>query len=785
MDAVAAWILLPLAVLVASWGTGLLVERVVSAELDGGLTIPLGFAATMVLLRVPYGLGLPATVATPLLGLVAAAGLVLGRARLRPSLPDGATAVSALGVYLLYIAPVALTGSATFAGYTFLGDNAVHFSLVEHVRDHGSRMTDIPFSSYGAVLQLNLGNGYPLGPHFQLASLTTVLGTDVAWLYQGYVASVAALAAIPAARLLGSLGLSPWARAGGAFVAVAAYLPFAYGLQGGAKELIMAGLVLLGAVLAADLAASPRPLRPAALFAIPMAASFTVYSAGGLAWFGVMAAVALGLAVFRSPQRGRTLVAAGGVLVAVFAIGAAASLASAIDFFEPARRLLGSSTDAGKGNLGSALSPFETLGVWLSGDYRFGTGTPAIAYVLIALAVVLAAVGAVVAVRRRALGPMLAAGAAVIVWLVLPAGIYIEAKLLAIASPPLVLLAMGGAAAVARERRLRVAGILAAAAVAAGVVVSDGMAIRDAYIAPKDRLDELREVGERFAGTGPAVLDEFEEYGKYFLRDSNAVAPFDGYALLPAELRVPGPTYDTWADLDELELDYVEEFPLIVRRRNPVASRPPSNYRRVFLGDYYEVWRASRGAPKPRDHLSLGDAADPTGEVDCGAVRQLAAQPGARELVAAERRSPLQLRAADMTLPAGWPVLPNGRVGALRAGELRGELTAPAGRYRVWVRGTFGRGADVLVDGRTVGRAEQVQTREQMALAGEAEVQDGSHEIRLVRGGPAPLPGNGRDESYDGVFLEPVAPVELRRVSPDRASSLCGTRADWVELLAG
>ena len=57
--------------------------------------------------------------------------------------------------------------------------------------------------------------------------------------------------------------------------------------------------------------------------------------------------------------------------------------------------------------------------------------------------------------------------------------------------------------------------------------------------------------------------------------------------------------------------------------------------------------------------------------------------------------------------------------------------------------------------------------------------------IRLVRGGPAPLPGNGRDESYDGVFLEPVAPVELRRVSPDRASSLCGTRADWVELLAG
>jgi hypothetical protein len=63
------------------------------------------------------------------------------------------------------------------------------------------------------------------------------------------------------------------------------------------------------------------------------------------------------------------------------------------------------------------------------------------------------------------------------------------------------------------------------------------------------------------------------------------------------------------------------------------------------------------------------------------------------------------------------------------------------------------------------------------------ELEDGSHEIRLVRGGPAPLPGNGRDEGYESIFLEPVAPTVLRRVPPERASSLCGTRADWVEAL--
>ena len=47
-----------------------------------------------------------------------------------------------------------------------------------------------------------------------------------------------------------------------------------------------------------------------------------------------------------------------------------------------------------------------------------------------------------------------------------------------------------------------------------------------------------------------------------------------------------------WAyDLDEYPLKLVESFRTIVMRRNPLASRPPSNYRLVYLSTYYEVWQ--------------------------------------------------------------------------------------------------------------------------------------------------------------------------------------------------
>lgn len=785
MDALASWVLLPVVLVAASWGIGLLFERVVGTELEDGLVLPVGFAGSLGLLSLPYGLGLPAPAALAFIAVSIAAGFWLGRDRLGASVPTPAVCVAAVTVYCLYMAPVVLSGSATFAGYVLLGDNAVHFSLVDHVMEHGSRMTDLPYSSYGEVLRINLGNGYPLGPHFHLASLTALLGTEVAWLYQSYVSVAIALATIPAARLLRSVELGPRAAGLGAGVVAAAYLPFSYALQGGAKELIMITLVLLGAMFAAELAHGTRPLRPAVGLGVAMVAAFTVYSTGGLPWFLVMVAAAMVVAVVRGRTRVRTLALTGGLLLGVFAIGAAASFASAVSFFEPARRVLESSLEADRGNLESGLPLWESFGVWLNGDYRFDTGYRPLAYLLIATAMVLAAIGAWHAFRLRALGPLLAAGACLAVWVLLPAGIYIEAKLLAILSPALVLLTLAGCAALARAVQRPALGAVAALALAAAILASDGMAYRDAHLAPKQRLEELEGIGERLAGRGPLMLAEFEEYGKHFLRESGVVTAFDGYSPLPAQLRVPGRTYATWADLDEMTLDYVQAFPLIVRPRNPVGSRPPAPYRRTFLGDYYEVWERPEGRPAAREHLPLGNDGDPTGPIDCAALRELAGRAGGARLMVTERPSPVHLEAEDMEHPPDWPLLDIGLVAGIGAGELSGAFDAPAGRYRVWVKGTFGRGVDVQVDGRSVGRAEEIQSLEQMALAGEVTLRDGSHTISLLRGGPGLTPGNGRSEGYDAVFVEPVTEPVMREVPVEEAESLCGRRADWIELVAG
>jgi hypothetical protein len=779
-----AWAVLPLLVVVTSWGVGLLVDRLARLRLPNGTVVTVGFAASLVSLAIPYQLGLGDPWGAALLVVLALAGLWLGRDRLAASLPDRATALAALAVYGLYMAPIMLSGQTTFAGYTLLGDTSVHFSLVDYISEHGARLVTQAPSSFSSVTDAQIRIGYPLGLHYELASARWLLGAEVSRIYQPFLATTIALAVAPVVQILRGVGIPRLLAAAGALVVLGAYLPYSYSLQGGIKELGMITLVLVGGWLAWELAGSERRVGIAVVYGIVTAAAFEIYSYGGLPWFGMMGLAAVGLFHVRRRDRGATATVAA-IAVGAFVIAAAPQIPDSLHFFTEGNRLLTSSTGSDVGNLLGPIRIWEAFGVWLVDDFRLPPHHPYLNYTLVGIVGVLVLLGTIWSLRRRGSAPIVIAASALLVWLILPAGLYIEAKLLTILSVTIVLLALAGAWALASSGRVPHALVLLGAATI-GIFVSDALAYHGLYVAPTKRLDELRTIDHRFSGQGPAMLDEFEEYGKHYLRDVPPVVPFDAWTPAAPSLRVPGlPVYAQYYDIDAMTLPYLEQFPLLIQRRSPVASRPPANYRSAFIGRYYQVWRRDP-TPTVMAHLPFGGADDAGADAPCTPLRALARVGGGdSRLVAAERAAPIALAVRTMApLPHNWSIRPDGRVAPTGPGRMAASFSAGSGMFSVWFRGSFGRGPKVFVDGRYVGRALSVQTPQQLSRVGEVELAAGRHRLEIARSGGGLKPGDGQDEIYDTVFLAPSAPTRLLTVPPSNAGSLCHRHLDWAEAVS-
>src|SRR5439155_16001458 len=109
---------------------------------------------------------------------------------------------------------------ATFLGYTLLGDTSIHFSLIDWVMNHGhSAVPQGPPSSYHAALASYIATAYPLGAHTALGALRPLVGQDVAWLFQPYIALLATLIALCIYEILRRAIEQCWLRALGAFAA--------------------------------------------------------------------------------------------------------------------------------------------------------------------------------------------------------------------------------------------------------------------------------------------------------------------------------------------------------------------------------------------------------------------------------------------------------------------------------------------------------------------------------------------------------------------------------------
>jgi len=786
----------PLAMWVVSLGCGLAVERVLRVRLPNPLLLVLGLCVSIVLIFPGYALGAGDPLALVLLGVVTIAGLLLARDGLRARLNPGWAGAAGLATFVLYMLPVIVHGRWTWSGYDFVGDSGFEMLFAEHIKGFGTTLGHIPETSEREFLANYLSNSYPLGSQALLGTYSAILDVPAAVVFQGFISVLAGVAAISLASVCGA-AVSARRAAIAAFLALAANLTYQYALQGAIKEIaLLAAVCAVAAMVTYALSLDSRSrYGGAALVAIPVAASLTVYNAvavpfiGGLLAFGACWLV-LGRRV-RPSMRWAGPLAAGVGLAVVLSVDPLKSFSS---FFHVAQVGQGAS-GLGATQYGQLLRPLplsQVSGVWLAGEYRLPViPQPAATLTVIATVAILALAipGALYAMRRGGIGPALALASTGLVLLILFPRVspYAQGKVLAIAGPPIVLAAIVGLLAV--RGRLAPLTLAVAAALGLAVLASDLLAYSHDRVAPTGRMEAMQQVGARFAGQGPVLWNEFDEYAKYFARAALITVPFETITPHQVLLRHPVYFYGHYFDLDEELLPFVEQFPIVVTRVSPAASRPPANYALVYRNRYYEGWER-RGTPHVLRHLPLQELYSPSAVATCPTLARLVAGAPQGTRLAVARPPELAYfeprYSRDRSYAWGEDPAQHGAVLPNAPGHAGGVLTVRGGaQYAVWVQGDMPGPIQLALDGHVLTTMKGSNTPLQWFLAGRVPLAPGRHQLELARpAGRRHLgPGEWAVGEVGAVALQREEPERVENVPVQSWRSLCGVRADWVELV--
>jgi len=390
--------------------------------------------------------------------------------------------------------------------------------------------------------------------------------------------------------------------------------------------------------------------------------------------------------------------------------------------------------------------------------------------------------------RRREVGLLLAVGVMGLVMLIVYPRVspYAQGKLLAIAGPAVVLVALAGLASV--RGRASILALSLAGTLSLAILASDVLAYGYDRVAPTQRMEAIRQTGDHFAGQGLVLWNEFEEYAKYFGRATRISVPFEPVTPQQVKLRKPRTFFGHYFDLDEELLSFVEGYPIIVTRRSPAASRPPANYQLVYQNKYYLAWRRT-SHPEVLRHLPEQQLYSPSATVTCRALQPIVSgAPRGSELIVAVPPELVWLNPlSDPTRSGGWGADPEqpGAVITSTPGHIKGSLSVRGGHYAVWVQGDFPRPVHVMVDGREVGSVSESNTPGQWLKATSLYLKPGSHGVRLVKSsGHAHFgPGEWGIGMIGAVAFQREVPERLDTVPTADWRRLCGAQADWVELV--
>jgi hypothetical protein len=784
-------------------GAGLLVDRLAGGYLPAALLVSVGAAALIALSQLTTYVS-PLAPATPYaLALLALAGLLAGRARIAP-LAAAARARPLLAAgpvlaYALALAPVLLSGRASLSSFMALADSAVHIMGADYLIHHGQSYAHLDLAnSYGRFINAYYGSNYPSGADTLFGGSAFLLGLPLIWAFQPFNAFMLATAFGPAWLLARRLALAPaWAWLA-ALCAVVPALVYAYALIASVKEITALSMMLTAGAL---VVLHQRWLSGRARGGLPLA----LVLAGGIsalgAAFGVwalaaVAVLAVTLVLAGPASRGERARAARLVALTLI-VGALAALPTLANLGGSLHAASTIASTSNPGNLHSPLHAIQVFGVWLGGSYKVRpTGTNlALTNAVIVLAGLLALLGAVHVVRMRAYALAGWIALTLLAWLVVSRTVttWAEAKALMLTSPVVVLLVWGGVAALLASPRAalgRVAAVACAAVLLAAVIVSDEMQYRSSNLAPTTRYEELAAIGSRFAGAGPALFTDFDEYALYELRKLDVGGP--DFVYPPPALASAAGGYGDPVDLARVPPSALASYPLIITRRDPLQGRPPAAYELAWQGAYYQVWRRLPGAASALAHVTLSG----TRAQQCGAIGALAQGAGARagagaSLAAAPAPALVRVPLASASRPARWGHERSGLVMSV-PGTLHAGFMLPAGgRWRLWLQGQIMPSVALALDGRALGSVGG-------QLSGNSLVPDtvpprtvtlaaGPHTLTLTRGAFTLAPGSRGSAVLDAAFLTPAraATADALALAPVSGwHALCGPSYRWVELLA-
>src|SRR6185437_6639659 len=399
--------------------------------------------------------------------------------------------------------------------------------------------------------------------------------------------------------------------------------------------------------------------------------------------------------------------------------------------------------------LHSPLRPAQLLGVWLEGSYKIVpsglTLTLTSALVGLVLLAVLWGWGSAVRARRYELALWFAL--TLLLWLLVRAfaTTWADAKASMLTSPVVILMAWAGVAALwtSRASAVRVLAPLLAFVLVGGVLASDALQYNASNLAPTARYDELTSVDARFAGRGPTLFTDFDEYALYELRGMDVGGP--NFVYPPPALAAAAGGHGHPVQLDRIAPAKLAEYPLIVMRRDPTAVRPPAAYRLLWQGVYYQVWgrrpkarmalahiavsapptavlatfpsRGPRSVSRPGPARStrapgwtlvsgFGSARLASARTRClQVVEHLAARARGGHLVGAQ--APLLIAVpiphSRLYRPPGWAGTGR-RILMRRPGTLRLDFRLPhTGLWQLWLQGDVMRPLQIAIGGRPLG----------------------------------------------------------------------------------